>query len=124
MHTLVVQHQSSNSEHPLDRDQILAEVLGVRSGYVRGKGYGKEPIKKKDKQTDVEATISSAVEEVEARWQQKLNEQQIECEARWQQKLNEQKIELLSQVDTLVQEKLLALLDNHPQVFVSSYHTL
>ena len=53
-----------------------------------------------------------------------MNEQQTQCEARWQQKLNEQKIELLSQVDTLVQEKLLALLDNHPQVFVSSYPTL
>ncbi|PHT66015.1 hypothetical protein T459_30440 [Capsicum annuum] len=33
------------NEHPLHSDEILATVLGERSIYVRGKGYGKRPTK-------------------------------------------------------------------------------
>nr|XP_009778222.1 PREDICTED: uncharacterized protein LOC104227639 [Nicotiana sylvestris] len=43
---VVTQQQSEEIEHPMTRDEILSTVLGERTCYVRGKGYGKKPPKK------------------------------------------------------------------------------
>ncbi|KAK4354168.1 hypothetical protein RND71_026362 [Anisodus tanguticus] len=43
---LVIEQQSEEIEKPMSGEEILATVLGERSGYVRGKGYGKRPTKK------------------------------------------------------------------------------
>ncbi|KAH0669665.1 hypothetical protein KY285_023833 [Solanum tuberosum] len=40
---LVVEQQSEEIENPMTRDEILSSILDDRSGYVRGKGYGKKP---------------------------------------------------------------------------------
>lgn len=42
----MAQQQSEENTHPMNSDEILATVLGERSGYVRGKGYGKRPTKR------------------------------------------------------------------------------
>ncbi|KAF3624164.1 putative formin-like protein 3-like [Capsicum annuum] len=47
-------------------DMILSSVLGVRSGYVQGKGYGKKPPKKSQtQQANIEASMSSVVESMD-----------------------------------------------------------
>lgn len=62
---LVAEQQSEEVEHPMTRDEILSSVLGVRSGYVRGKGYGKKPPRKTQmQQADIEVSVSSAMESV------------------------------------------------------------
>ncbi|XP_015164285.1 uncharacterized protein [Solanum tuberosum] len=60
---LVVEQQSEEIEHHMTRDDILSSVLGERSGYVRGNGYGKKPPKKTQiQQADIEASVSSTME--------------------------------------------------------------
>ncbi|KAF7808492.1 uncharacterized protein G2W53_035235 [Senna tora] len=49
-------------EPRMSRDEILASILGERSRYVRGKGYGAMPAKRKLNQTEVDSRVSSAIE--------------------------------------------------------------
>ncbi|KAH0706061.1 hypothetical protein KY285_010591 [Solanum tuberosum] len=59
LNQLVVEQQSEKIEHRMTRDDILSSVLGERSGYVRGKGYGNKPPKKTQiQQADIEASVS------------------------------------------------------------------
>ncbi|KAF7800647.1 uncharacterized protein G2W53_044923 [Senna tora] len=53
-------------EPRMSRDEILASVLGERSGYVRGKGYGAIPAKRKLNQTEDDSRVSSAIETARA----------------------------------------------------------
>ncbi|KAF7800909.1 uncharacterized protein G2W53_044597 [Senna tora] len=53
-------------EPRMSRDEILASVLGERSGYVRGNGYGAMPSKRKLNQTEVDSRVSSAIETARA----------------------------------------------------------
>ncbi|KAF3640579.1 putative formin-like protein 3-like [Capsicum annuum] len=63
LHQLVVEQQSEEIENPMTSDEILSSVLGVRSGYVRGKGHGKKPPKKSQMhQENIEASVSLVVE--------------------------------------------------------------
>ncbi|KAF3635285.1 putative formin-like protein 3-like [Capsicum annuum] len=50
LHQLIVEQQSEDIENPMTSDEILSLVLGVRSGYVQGKGHGKKPPKKSQMQ--------------------------------------------------------------------------
>ncbi|KAF3665891.1 putative formin-like protein 3-like [Capsicum annuum] len=43
---LVIEQQSEEIDNSMASDEILSLVLGVRSGYFRGKGYGKKPPKR------------------------------------------------------------------------------
>ncbi|PHT89888.1 hypothetical protein T459_05001 [Capsicum annuum] len=62
---LVVEQQSKKIELRMTGDEILSSVLGERSGYVRGKGHGKKPPKKNQtQQTNIEASVYSAVESI------------------------------------------------------------
>ncbi|KAG5619501.1 hypothetical protein H5410_004719 [Solanum commersonii] len=77
---LVVKQQSEEIEHRMTRDDILSSVLGERSGYVRGKGYGKKPPKKTQiQQADIESSVSSAMksmrQEMQADMDRKLQEE-------------------------------------------------
>ncbi|WMV33229.1 hypothetical protein MTR67_026614 [Solanum verrucosum] len=83
---LVVEQQSEEIEHRMTRDDILSSVLGERSGYVRGKGYGKKPPKKNQiQQADIEASVSSAMEsmrqEMQADMDRKLQEEREQMTA-------------------------------------------
>ncbi|KAF3617593.1 putative formin-like protein 3-like [Capsicum annuum] len=63
LHQLIIEQQSEEIENPMTSDMILSSVLGVRSGYVRGKGHGKKPLKKSQmQQANIESSVSSAVE--------------------------------------------------------------
>ncbi|KAM3358898.1 hypothetical protein P3S68_021831 [Capsicum galapagoense] len=63
LQTLVVEQRSEEIENPMTSDEILSSVLGTRSGYVQGKGYGEKPPKKSQmQQANIVASVSSAVE--------------------------------------------------------------
>ncbi|MCD9640433.1 hypothetical protein HAX54_025735, partial [Datura stramonium] len=49
---------SEDIEHFMTRDEILLSILGQRSGYVQGIGYGKKPLRKTIMQ---QANIKSSV---------------------------------------------------------------
>ncbi|OIT31514.1 hypothetical protein A4A49_53783 [Nicotiana attenuata] len=83
---LVTQQQSEEIEHPMTRDEILSSVLGERTCYVRGKGYGKMPPKKSHmQQANIEASVSSAMEvmrqEMQAAMDRKLQEEREQMAA-------------------------------------------
>ncbi|KAM3320926.1 hypothetical protein P3S67_008128 [Capsicum chacoense] len=50
LHQLIIEQHSEEVENPMTSDKILSSVLRVRSGYVRGKGHGKKPLKKSQMQ--------------------------------------------------------------------------
>ncbi|KAF7800418.1 uncharacterized protein G2W53_045190 [Senna tora] len=71
IHSRIQQLVNEQAEVPvqeprMSRDEILASVLGERSGYVRGKGYGAMPAKRKLNQTEVDSRVSSAIETARA----------------------------------------------------------
>ncbi|KAF7822087.1 uncharacterized protein G2W53_027542 [Senna tora] len=71
IHGRIQQLVNEQAEVPVEgprmsRDEILASVLGERSGYVRGKGYGAMPAKRKLNQTEVDSSVSSAIETARA----------------------------------------------------------
>ncbi|KAF7839232.1 uncharacterized protein G2W53_007714 [Senna tora] len=73
-------------EPRMSRDEILASVLGERSGYVRGKGYGAMPAKRKLNQTEVDSRVSSAIETARAECVQKGKEKGKRIEYKCAQK--------------------------------------
>ncbi|OIT19295.1 hypothetical protein A4A49_65767, partial [Nicotiana attenuata] len=83
---VVAQQQSEENEHPMTRDEILSSVVGERTGYVRGKGYGKKPPKKSNiQQANIEASVSSAIDivrqEMQAEMDRKLQEEREQMAA-------------------------------------------
>lgn len=55
--------QQQFEENSMNADEILVIVLGERTGYVGGKGYGKRPTKKsRAQQVELEASTSSSME--------------------------------------------------------------
>ncbi|KAF7833107.1 uncharacterized protein G2W53_015440 [Senna tora] len=98
--------QQKDNQHPLTGDEILESVLGEKSGYVRGKGYGKKPITKRARQQiDVEASVSSTIEvirdQMQAEFDRKLQEDRVEYERKiqderveYERKLQEERNEL------------------------------
>ncbi|XP_019256070.1 PREDICTED: uncharacterized protein LOC109234506 isoform X1 [Nicotiana attenuata] len=71
---VVAQQQSKEIEHPMTRDEILSTVLGERTGYVRGKGYGKKPPKKSNtQQANIESSVSSAIKIVHQKMQAEMD---------------------------------------------------
>ncbi|KAH0716600.1 hypothetical protein KY290_012760 [Solanum tuberosum] len=92
---LVAQQQSEEIKTPMTRDVILSSVLGERSGYVRGKGYGKKPPKKDQiQQADIEASVSSAMESM-------LQEMQVDIERKLQEEREHMAADLKRSIDTL-----------------------
>ena len=71
MHELSQQQdQDLESDARMTSEEILATVLGERSGYVRGKGYGAEPSRKRNRP---QSTDSSVVESVRAQLQEEFD---------------------------------------------------
>ncbi|KAF7822023.1 uncharacterized protein G2W53_027478 [Senna tora] len=65
-------------EPRISRDEILASVLGERSGYVRGKGYGAMLVKRKLNQTEVDSRVSSAIETARAEMRAEREEDRVQ----------------------------------------------
>ncbi|XP_075110174.1 uncharacterized protein LOC107793189 isoform X3 [Nicotiana tabacum] len=83
---VVAQQQSEDIKHPMTRDEILSSVVGERTGYVRGKGYRKNPPKKSNIQhANIEARVSSAIDivrqEMQAEMDRKLQEEREQMAA-------------------------------------------
>ncbi|XP_049359539.1 uncharacterized protein LOC125824234 [Solanum verrucosum] len=126
---LVVQQESEEIETPMTRDAILSSVLGERSGYVRGKGYGKKPPKKAQiQQADIEASVSSAMEsmrqEMQVDMERKLQEEREHMaadlkrsmEEDLQKKLEEEREHMKGEVDKMFQEQLAAIMTRVQQL--------
>ncbi|XP_055830883.1 uncharacterized protein LOC129899912 [Solanum dulcamara] len=126
---LVVEQQSEEIEHPMTRDEILSSVLGERSGYVRGKGYGKKPPKKTQlHQSDIEASVSSAMESIRQEMQvvmdRKLQEEREQMtvdlkknmKEDLQKKLEEEREHMKGKVDKMFQEQMAAIMTRMQQV--------
>ncbi|KAF7835456.1 uncharacterized protein G2W53_010315 [Senna tora] len=83
---LVNEERTKGEDEPhINRDEILQSVLGERSGHVRGKGCGANPIGKKRliSEYEVEARVSSAVESARAKLRDELlSEMQDEIDRR------------------------------------------
>jgi len=107
----------------MTRDDILSSVLGERSGYVRGKGYGKKPPKKTQiQQTDIEASVSSTMEsmrqEMQADMDRKLQEEREQMTADLKRnmeedllkKLEEEREHMKGEVDKMFQEQMAAIM--------------
>ncbi|KAJ8568817.1 hypothetical protein K7X08_032448 [Anisodus acutangulus] len=76
-------------------DEILTSVLGEKTRYVRGKGYGKKPPKKSRlQQENIEARVSSAMaimrQEMQTDMDQKLQEDREKMAEELQRKLDEE----------------------------------
>ncbi|OIT02402.1 hypothetical protein A4A49_31982 [Nicotiana attenuata] len=137
---LVAQQQSEENEHPLPRDEILSAVLGERTSYVCGKGYGKKPPKKSHIQAaNLEASVSSAMatvhQEMQAEMSRKLQEEREQMaaelksnmEQELQRKLEEKLEHVNAEVDNRIsvevakriQEQLAAIMTGMQQVIYS-----
>ncbi|KAF7802521.1 uncharacterized protein G2W53_041632 [Senna tora] len=83
---LVNEERAKGEDEPhMNRDEILQSVLGERSGHVRGKSCGANPIGKKRliSEYEVEARVSSAVESALAKLRDELlSEMQDEIDRR------------------------------------------
>uniref|UniRef100_M1B3G9 Uncharacterized protein n=1 Tax=Solanum tuberosum TaxID=4113 RepID=M1B3G9_SOLTU len=129
---LVVEQQSEEIENPMTRDEILSLVLGERSCYVRGKGYGKNPPKKAQiQQADIEASVSSAMEsmrqEMQADMERKLQEEREHMAADLKRsmeedltkKLEEEREHMKGEVDKMFQEQMAAVMTRMQQGQIS-----
>nr|XP_009774923.1 PREDICTED: uncharacterized protein LOC104224899 isoform X3 [Nicotiana sylvestris] len=97
---VVAQQQSEDIEHPMTRDEILSSVVGERTGYVRGKGYGKKPPKKSNiQQANIEASVSSAIDIVR-------QEMQAEMDSKLQEEREQMASELRRNMEIELERKL------------------
>ncbi|KAM3359246.1 hypothetical protein P3S68_022179 [Capsicum galapagoense] len=123
LHQLFIEQQSEEIENPMTSDEILSSVLGVRSGYVWGKGHGKKPPKKSQmQQENIEANVSSAVEsmrqEMQLDMERRLQEEREqmaadlkrEMDQDFQKKLEEEREHMKGEVEKIFQEKMVALM--------------
>ncbi|KAF7832769.1 uncharacterized protein G2W53_015102 [Senna tora] len=137
--------QQKDNQHPLTGDEILESVLGEKSGYIRGKGYGKKPITKRARQQiDVEASVSSAIEVIRdqmqaefdrklqgdrAEYERKIQEERVEYERKLQEERNELQLKeqekhaelerkMQAEIDQRIQAQLTILMSNFQQNFV------
>ncbi|XP_009792327.1 uncharacterized protein LOC107805844 isoform X1 [Nicotiana tabacum] len=112
---LVGQQEYEENESPMNGDEILAIVLGERTGYVRGKGYGKQPLKKsRMQQGDLGSSLSSAIEsvryEMQADMERKLQEEReqmrAEMDKRFQEQMEEERRQMRLEMDKRIQDKM------------------
>ncbi|KAF7808272.1 hypothetical protein G2W53_035015 [Senna tora] len=135
--------QQKDNQHPLTGDEILEYVLGEKSGYVRGKGYGKKPITKRARQQiDVEASVSSAIKVIRdqmqaefdrklqedcAEYERKIQEERVEYERKLQEERNELQLKeqekhaelerkMQAEIDQRIQAQLTILMSNFQQL--------
>ncbi|PHT76927.1 hypothetical protein T459_20449 [Capsicum annuum] len=91
---------SEEKDNLMTSDKILSSVLGVRSGYFRGKEYGKKPPKKSQtQQSNIEVSVSSAVESMR-------QEMQLDMERKLQEEREQMTTDLKRKMDQDLQKKL------------------
>ncbi|XP_059305621.1 uncharacterized protein LOC132057171 isoform X2 [Lycium ferocissimum] len=128
---LVVEQQSEEVEHPMTREEMYSSILGQRSGYVRGFGYGKKPPRKTQmQQANIEASVSSAMEimrqemqaDMDRKFQEELNRKlqeeneqmaidlKREMEEDLQKKLEEERAHMRGEFDKMIQDQMAAFM--------------
>ena len=99
------QDQDLESDARMTSEEILATVLGERSGYVRGKGYGAEPSRKRNRP---QSTDTSVVESVRAQLQEefdkKFEEEREKMEAE-RAKMEEERAKMEEEREKMHQER-------------------
>ncbi|XP_060171297.1 uncharacterized protein LOC132602474 isoform X1 [Lycium barbarum] len=128
---LVVEQQSEEVEHPMTREEMYSSILGQRSGYVCGFGYGKKPPRKTQmQQANIEASVSSAMEimrqemqaDMDRKFQEELNRKlqeeneqmaihlKREMEEDLQKKLEEERAHMRGEFDKMIQDQMAAFM--------------
>ncbi|KAM3233440.1 hypothetical protein P3L10_018799 [Capsicum annuum] len=97
---LIVEQLSEEIENSMTSDKILSSILGDRLGYVRKKGYDKNPPKRSQtQQANIEANMSSAIESMR-------QEMQLDMERKLQEKREQIATVLKRDMDQDFQKKL------------------
>ncbi|CAN4080469.1 unnamed protein product [Withania somnifera] len=116
---LVAKQRYEQNENPMTGDEILATVLGERTCYVRGKGYGKKPPKKSHMQrailgSDLSSAIESMHQEMQADMERKLQEEReqmrAEMDLRFQAQMEEERRQIRVEIDKRIQDQMVATL--------------
>ncbi|KAM3323322.1 putative protein isoform X2 [Capsicum chacoense] len=116
---LVAQQQYEQNENPMTGDEVLATILGERTGYVRGKGYGKKPLKKSQVEratlgSDLSSVIESVRQEMQAEMDRKLQEEReqmlAEMDLRFQAQIEEERRQMRVEIDKRIQDQMVATL--------------
>ncbi|KAF3658799.1 putative transcriptional regulator STERILE APETALA-like [Capsicum annuum] len=116
---LVAQQQYEQNENPMTGDEVLATILGGRTGYVRGKGYGKKPLKKSQVEratlgSDLSSVIESVRQEMQAEMDRKLQEEReqmlAEMDLRFQAQIEEERRQMRVEIDKRIQDQMVATL--------------
>ncbi|MCD9638628.1 hypothetical protein HAX54_022715 [Datura stramonium] len=90
--------KSEEIEHPMTRDEKLSSVLGERSRYIHGKGYGKKPLKKtQTQQANIEAIASYVVEIMR-------QDMQVDMDRELQEKHEQMIVELQSNMEQMIKK--------------------
>lgn len=123
----MVQQQYEQNMNPMTGDEILATVLGERTCYVRGKGYGKTPLKKsRMRHGYLGSSLFSAIEgvrqEMQADMDRKLQEEReqmrAEMEKMFQAQMEEERRQMRLEIDKRIQDQMVAnLMVGMQQVF-------
>ncbi|XP_060216626.1 uncharacterized protein LOC132644087 [Lycium barbarum] len=124
---LVVEQQSEEVGYPMTREEMYSSILGQRSGYVRGFGYGKKPPRKTQmQQANIEASVSSTMEimrqemqaDMDRKFQEELNRKLQEeneqmaidlkkkMEEDLQKKLEEERAHMRGEFDKMIQDQM------------------
>ena len=91
----------------------MTTVLGERTGYVRGKGYGvKPPPRRGISQLEIDARVSSALQAERAEWERKLEEERAQ-RLEMEQRMEEQRLEM----EQRMQQQLAAIMSSIQQVY-------
>lgn len=115
----MAQQQYEQNENPMTGDEVLATILGGRTGYVRGKGYGKKPLKKSQVEratlgSDLSSVIESVRQEMQAEMDRKLQEEReqmlAEMDLRFQAQIEEERRQMRVEIDKRIQDQMVATL--------------
>jgi len=136
MHELSQQQdQDLESDARMTSEEILTTVLGERSGYVRGKGYGAEPSRKRNRP---QSTDSSVVESVRAQLQEEFDKkfqeeiQKLEAERakmeEEREKIQQERVQfeqrLMEQMEQRIQAQFAALMQKGQAHGATSSHSI
>ena len=101
---------------PMTGDEMLLSVLGERTGYFRGKGYGKKAPSKRARiqEAEINARINQAVEE---RVEQVVEE-------RVEQRIEQVRVEFNNNIDSIIESRFASILGTLSQSNINNSQVL
>ncbi|XP_054778316.1 uncharacterized protein LOC129286372 [Prosopis cineraria] len=108
------QQQDLESDNQMTSDEILTTVLGKRSGYVRGKGYGAQPSRKRDfSQFDNESLVETVRQQLQEEFERRFDAEREKMEANLaaeRARMEEERTQLEQRIEQLMEQRIQAQL--------------